>query len=183
MNEETRSKKKTVLRTIRIDKELNDVLDKDAEERGISGNALISSILTKYVEWDRYAIKFGRVSLLNESLKAILEATDADKLKTVTEEFNNSVPKDYLMFHYKKLNVDTCLKHIYLISRYAGMFEYELHKEQERDYTVTIHHKFGDKWSYWLKESISIGIFKNVLGIVPKTHTSKNSVIFTFTMP
>jgi hypothetical protein len=54
---EEKAKKKTVLRTIRIDKNLDDALDKDAEEHGVSENALVSSILAKYIEWDRYAEK------------------------------------------------------------------------------------------------------------------------------
>lgn len=54
---EEKAKKKTVLRTIRIDKNLDDALDKDAKEHGVSENALISSILAKYIEWDRYAEK------------------------------------------------------------------------------------------------------------------------------
>jgi hypothetical protein len=180
---EGKSKKKTILRTIRIDKDLDEALDKDAEEHGVSENALISSILAKYIEWDRYAEKFGRVSLPSEALKAIIEATEQDKLRTAAEEFATSVPKDYIMFHYRKLDVEACLLHLSFLSRYAGMFKYEVQKEQERNYTITIHHKFGEKWSYWLKEAISIGLFKNVLGIVPKTHLSKNSVIFTFLLP
>jgi len=51
LNIDGKSKKKTVLRTIRIDKDLDDALDKDAEEHGVSENALIASILTKYIEW------------------------------------------------------------------------------------------------------------------------------------
>lgn len=180
---EVKGKKKTVLRTIRIDKELDDALDKEAEDHGISENALISSVLAKYIEWDRYAEKFGRVSLPGEALRAIIEATDSDKLRSAAEEFTASVPKDYIMFHYRKLDIEACLLHLSFLSRHAGMFEYEIQKEQERNYTITIHHKFGEKWSYWLKESISIGLFRNVLGIVPKTHLSKNSVIFTFDLP
>jgi len=180
---EGKGRKKTILRTIRLDKELDEALDKDAEEHGVSENALISSILAKYIEWDRYAEKFGRVSMQSEALKAILEATEQDRLSMAAEEFAASVPKDYLMFHYRKLDVEACLLHLSFLARYAGMFKYDVQIEQERNYTVTIHHKFGEKWSYWLRESISIGLFKNVLGILPKTHLSKNSVIFTFFLP
>jgi len=42
LNIDGKSKKKTVLRTIRIDKDLDDALDKDAEEHGVSENALIA---------------------------------------------------------------------------------------------------------------------------------------------
>ena len=84
---EGKGRKKTILRAIRLDKELDEALDKDAEEHGVSENALISSILSKYIEWDRYAEKFGRVSLPSEALKAILEATEQDRLSMAAEEF------------------------------------------------------------------------------------------------
>jgi predicted transcriptional regulator len=183
LNGERREKKKTILRTIRIDKDLDDALDKDANEHSVSENALISSILAKYVEWDRSAEKFGRVSLPHEALKAIIEATEPDKLRTAAEEFATSVPKDYIMFAYKKLDLEACLLHLSFLSRYAGMFKYELRIERERNYIITIHHKFGEKWSYWLKESISYGLFKNILGITPKINLSKSSVVFTFLIP
>ena len=183
MNADKKDKKKTILRTIRIDKELDDALDKDAKEHSVSENAFVSSILVRYVDWDRYSQKFERVSLSNEALNAIIEATEPDKLKAAAEEFTASVPKDYIVFCYKKLDIEACLLHLSFLSRYAGMFNYELQIEQERNYTITIHHKFGEKWSYWLKESISSGIFKNILGIPPKIHLSKNSVVFTFLRP
>jgi hypothetical protein len=152
LNAERNDKKKTILRTIRIDKNLDDALDKDAKEHGVSENALISSILVRYIDWDRYSEKFGRVSLPNEALKDIIEATEHGKLKSAAEEFAASVPKDYIMFRYKKLDIDACLLHLSFLSKYAGLFKYELQIEHERIYTITIHHKFGEKWSYWLKE-------------------------------
>jgi hypothetical protein len=182
LNAERKGKKKTILRTIRIDKDLDDALDKDAKEHGISENALISSILVKYIDWDRYIEKFGRVSLPNDALKIIMAAIDDEKLKTAAQEFAESVP-DYIMFRYKKLDIEACLLHLSFLSKYAGMFNYELQIEHERSYTISIHHKFGEKWSYWLKESISIGLFKNILGINPKVDLSRSSVVFTFLLP
>jgi len=183
LSEEREERKKTILRTIRIDKNLDDALDKEAKENGVSENALISSILAKYLDWDRYIEKLGRVSLPTEALRAIIEATETDKLRKAAEEFSASVPKDYIIFRYKKLDLETCLLHLSFLSKYAGLFQYELQIERERNYIITIHHKLGEKWSYWLKESISIGIFKNILGITPKVHLSKSSVVFTFLVP
>ena len=93
LNIHTMEKRKTVLRTIRIDRDLDDALNKDARENDITENALISSILVKYIEWDRYAKKFGRVSLLNETLKSIIEATEPDKLEAAAKELQRQFPK------------------------------------------------------------------------------------------
>jgi hypothetical protein len=112
LDAERKDKKKTILKTIRIEKDLDDALDKDAKEHSVSENALISSILVRYVDWDRYSQKFGRVSLPNEALKAIIEATEPSKLEAAAQEFAESVPKDYIMFRYKKLDIEACLLHL-----------------------------------------------------------------------
>ncbi len=132
MNVERKEKKKTILRTVRIDKDLDDALYEDAKERGISENALISSILVRYIDWDRYSEKFGRVSLPNEALKIIMGTIDGDKLKEAAQEFAESVPRDYIMFRYKKLDLEACLLHLSFLSKYAGLFKYELQIEHER---------------------------------------------------
>ena len=54
--------KQTVMRSVRISRELDDVLRRDAESRGISFSSLVSEIFTKYSEWDRLANKFGVVT-------------------------------------------------------------------------------------------------------------------------
>jgi hypothetical protein len=43
-----RENKKTVLRTIRLSKGLDDLLQKDADSKRISVGAFVSTILTKY---------------------------------------------------------------------------------------------------------------------------------------
>ena len=48
------SSKKTVLKTMRISDYINTLLEKDAESKGVSVNALISMVMTKYAEWDRF---------------------------------------------------------------------------------------------------------------------------------
>jgi hypothetical protein len=45
--------KKTVLRTIRLSKELDDLLQKDADSKRISVGTLLAIILTRYSQWDR----------------------------------------------------------------------------------------------------------------------------------
>jgi predicted HicB family RNase H-like nuclease len=52
-------KQKTTTRTLRFSEDLNKILDRDSKDKGVSTNSLISSILTKYAEWDRYTEKLA----------------------------------------------------------------------------------------------------------------------------
>ena len=53
----------TVLKTFRIPKHLYSVLELEAKARGLSPNALVSMIFTKFANWDRYSTRFGYVSI------------------------------------------------------------------------------------------------------------------------
>ena len=57
-----RENKKTVLRTIRLSKGLDELLQKDAISKRITVGALIFTILTKYSQWDRYTEKFDMIT-------------------------------------------------------------------------------------------------------------------------
>jgi hypothetical protein len=72
--------RKTGLRTIRLSKGLDELLQKDANSKRITVGALISTILTKYSQWDRYTEKFEMITLRQETIKAILEATQDEAL-------------------------------------------------------------------------------------------------------
>jgi hypothetical protein len=62
------AEKKTLLRTIRITQELEDLLQRDAKLKRISVNALISSIMTKYAEWDRFRERFDAIVITPRGL-------------------------------------------------------------------------------------------------------------------
>jgi hypothetical protein len=94
--------KKTVLRTIRLSKELDDLLQKDADSKRISVGTLLAIILTRYSQWDRYAEKFDMITLRQETIKAILETTEDEALIRKARELGAKVPKEFLMFWFKK---------------------------------------------------------------------------------
>jgi hypothetical protein len=64
-----KKKQKTVTRTVRLSEYLDKLLEKDSEDKRMSTNSLISSIVTRYAEWERYTEKIGLflypVKLLN----------------------------------------------------------------------------------------------------------------------
>jgi hypothetical protein len=183
LNLQGKQKRKTVLRTIRIDRELDDALYKDARENDINENALISSILVKYIEWDRYAKKIGRVTLPKEVLKSFIESTDINKLEFAAKEYAASTPKDIIVFTYKKFDIESILLHLSLLGKYSGAFKYELQIEHERQYTITMHHDFGEKFSYWLEQAFVIGLFNRIPGIACRVSSGKSSLIFSFILP
>lgn len=81
-----KTRQKTVTRTIRIPDHLDDILQKDSKEKRSTTNALISSILAKYAEWDRYVESFGFISLPRNGFKLIIDALDDESIKRIAKK-------------------------------------------------------------------------------------------------
>src|SRR5438093_13012120 len=99
--------KKTVLRTIRLSKELDELLQNDANSKRISVGAMLSNILTKYSEWDRYADKFAIISLRHQTIRAMLEATDDDAVIIKAREIGDKIPREFIMCWFKRTDLDS----------------------------------------------------------------------------
>lgn len=171
-------RKKTVLRTIRINQELDNILQKEAKDRRMSLNAFISTILSKHAEWDRYAERFGYISLTHESFMSIIDLVDDDKLRDIAQNYGSRVPKEFMLFWFKQVNIEAFLTALSLRCKYAGIAEYDI-DSNGRNYTITLYHKIGQKWSIFLSNVICKEI-ESILGVVPNCHITTNSIFIRF---
>jgi hypothetical protein len=175
------TRQKTVTRTIRIPDHLDDIIQKDSKHKRSTANTLISSILTKYAEWDRYVESFGFISMPRDSFKLIIDALDDETIKQIAEEIGSKMNRQFMMFIFKKMTLDTFVLQASLFSRYAGFGAYEV-ETNERNYTVVVHHELGRKWSLYLAHLGSQGL-KSTLGISSRFQITENSVILDFFIP
>jgi len=70
------ARQETILRTVRIRKDLDDLLQKDAKAKRTSVNGLMAAAMTKYSECDVFADRFGHVSLPKDLFREFLETAD-----------------------------------------------------------------------------------------------------------
>ncbi|HYB76121.1 MAG TPA: hypothetical protein VEC08_04085 [Nitrososphaerales archaeon] len=173
-----RPKRKSVLRVSRISEDVDRLLQKDAEEKGISVNALINSIFTKYAEWDRYAGRFGYVSIGKDLLTSVLAATDEKKLAEIGDELGSELTRQFILFWFKRVSLETFLSYFSLVCRYGGIAKYEM-EVRGNEYVITAIHELGMPWSDFLKHFIDHGMRDN-LGIVAQFDLSRNSVVARF---
>jgi hypothetical protein len=178
---DSRTRQKTVTRTIRIPSHLDAIIHKDSKEKRSTANALISSILTKYAEWDRYTESFGFISLPRSGLKLIMESLDDEAIKQIAGQIGASQSRELIMFFFKKISLDTFVSAISLFSKYAGFGSYEI-ESNGREHTVVLHHELGRKWSIYVAYLMSEGL-KSTLGISPRFQIAENSVIFELFIP
>lgn len=168
------SKKKTVLRTVRLTRNLDELIQKDAKEKNLSVNGLVNRIVTKYVEWDRYISKFGFISIANETFQDILEQVDDEKIENIAKELGQQMPQAVTLFWFKELSLETFLKTITLYSKYSGLHRIEI--ERDEDCVITFHHNLGEKWSVFLRHFISQFV-ESAVGVVPETKVLKSLMV------
>ena len=170
-------KTQTVLRGIRIPKQLNELLQKDADAENRTVSALVASILAKYAEWDRYTHKFGFVTVPRSTFKRMIETMDEQTYLAATSE----APATFLemiRFWYKRVDpkilCDFCAK----LSKYVETTQCEI-EERDGDYTITIEHDLGMKYSNQLKRVYET-VTRETLRIEPKIEVTNNSVFINF---
>jgi hypothetical protein len=172
------AKRKTVLRTIRIPAELAEILERDAEAKRTTVNALLVTILTKYAEWDRVAEKYGLISLPRHGFRRLLEAADEKELYEVSRELGGHRARETILFWFGKVNLETFLAYLKAFSRYAGLAEVEIETDGVH-YTMRGHHELGERWSNVLKNFMEEA-FRSTLGLVPRFETTKNALVVRF---
>ena len=169
----------TVLRSIRIPTRLEELLRADAEAKGISVNALVSAILTKYAEWDRFTEKFGFVTITRNGYRSFLDSLDDAALERTGRELGAQNPREMALFWFKKLGPDAFLAYLSLVARYAKWIEVEIRRE-DRNVTVLLHHDLGPRHSTWLGNFMDQAV-REVVGVVPKCQIGRASVVLKFT--
>jgi hypothetical protein len=177
-SDSTSKKRKSVLRTIRITEDQDEVLRKDSKSSGLYVNALLSTIITKYVEWDRFSDRFGSVSFSKEVFKSLIESTDEKKLRDTAKDLGSRIPKETLLFWRKKLSIDSFLSFLFLVAKYQKTAEYEV-ETREGETIITARHEFGERWSMWLKTFLDETL-RNSFGIQAQFDVSKSFVVATF---
>jgi len=170
--------KKTTLRSFRISQEADQVLQREASARGLSVNALVSQIFNKFVEWDRFAERYGFVSIQRDGFQAMHEALDDEKLVRMAKEIGSRNPKEATLFWFKRVNLEALLAWVSLQCKYAKIAEYEMERNG-RQYSITLHHALGEKYSLFLGTWLDQAL-RTIAHVIPRFETTKNSVVISF---
>ena len=156
------------------------VLERDAAEKGIPVGTLLSTILRKYADWDRFTEKYGFVSLPSTIFKSLLEEVDADKIARIGKESGKGF-KGRLLFWFKEANVESLIALILITYRYSGLARCEYQKFGD-DYVITLKHELGRKWSIYTRELLSTALME-ILARTSETEITDSSVMIRFSVP
>jgi superfamily I DNA/RNA helicase len=169
----------SVVRSIRLSSEVEEVLRREAERREISFSQLVASILKKYAEWDRFTEKLGYVGNSSTLYKQLISAIPDDKLEELGVNSAKLI-KDALLFLYKKADLNSFLQYMSLVTKYAwgSSVQYEQHADG-KNWILTLHHAFGKRWSYAFNYHMQEAI-RDITGLEPKIVSTENTLRIIF---
>jgi hypothetical protein len=166
-----------VLRNVRIPKELNALLLRDANAENRTVSALVVSILTKYAEWDRFTRKFGFVTIPRSNYNRMIDAMDEQSYLNATEEAPSTF-LEMVRFWHKRIDAPTICAFCERLSKYVGTTQCEV-ETSDGHYNITLQHDLGPKYSNHLRRVYEAGI-RAALGIEPKIEVTNNSIFIKF---
>lgn len=143
-------KKETSTITFRIDKENDNKLRKIAESKKVSLNTLANQILGNYVQLEQYMEKFGVILMSADAFESILSALSDKDLINLATTIGSTEPKDFILFKWKELNIDTVFNFIKIYFEHCGYGKYD-ESTIGGKIVFSVRHKFGSKGSLYIK--------------------------------
>jgi hypothetical protein len=151
--------------TFRLDTNVIEELQREADEGELSLNILVNHVLRRYVEWDRYEKKLRMIpvpmTLLSKLIDDIMKfAVDErimdlnlhrDKIIKNAAETAFNVIKDSVLFMKKKYNLWTVLEVLQEYMKVSGIMS-DHRIEPDRRHVFIIQHELGENWSLFAKE-------------------------------
>jgi len=75
----------------------------------------------------------------------------------------------------------TLHKFLFNTCEYGKIGEVEI-KNEGRDYTISIYHEYGKKWSTYLEHYIDKAM-RTCLKVIPKFETTENTITYRYQVP
>jgi hypothetical protein len=142
----------SVTRTIRLDENLDQDLAALARKYRQTVNLLVASFLSWRVGFDPLIPTFDGLILTTETFESIIDTRNADALEIRASELGK---KNFLMsrtlFEARGKQL-TFVKFVdELLSKRARWFRIEGHDVDEASHELILQHKFGTRWSAFLR--------------------------------
>jgi hypothetical protein len=171
---------KTTLKTFRFMEDLSVALEKEAEQKGMTLNALASSILTKHVEWDEKAGEIGFIPVYKPIFLALLGAMNDKTLDQIGRTLLVPLWKDMTTFWLQDFSGDRILDFL-TKGRNLPYVQTEV-KKQGREYTIIFHHDLGPKWGVVLHGALD-ELVRKFYRAQPTISIGETVVTAEFTVP
>lgn len=142
----TNGKKRNVIHSIRMDQDLETVLNREAETRHMTFNNLVNSIMYRHSEFDSFADRFGFITITRNTFQAIVSAISDQEIEDIARNISSLAMKEFTIFKYSDPGPKAFIDFIAILCNYGGIGIFE-EKIQGLDHMIIVRHNLGKKVS------------------------------------
>lgn len=177
--------------TFRLDSNIVENLQREADQREISLNVLVNQILRKYTKWDTFEPKIGMMPVPKIILsacfnKAVMVANEIGmtqddiefnrrKMIKSAAEISFNLIRDSALLMKRTYNLWTVLE---ILQEYMKVSDMKAdHRiEAGNTHVFVIQHELGENWSLFTKDLLDM-IFENLASTRPDVNITPNTII------
>lgn len=171
----SKSRKKSVTRTIRLEEDQEEALIQEAEKRGFSVNALIGHIFDRYITGYRFFDASNMLVMGSSTINEFLERLEPSEISEIGDVAGQARIRSSLLQRGRKLNFENLAWYIsQVLGENYGWYRCD-YRHEGNQATFHLTHQLGYKWSVFLESYIS-SAFNEILGRKCNTVTMANAV-------
>ena len=171
-------KKTSVSRSFRLEGKVLGTLEEEAARQEVTISALVSRVLRKYVEFGRYAEKYGYLHIPGYIVTKIAASLTKEQLESLSRDMATVRPFEFLHQRNKPITVGNLIEYLANhMTRDCGYGTAEVQLEGGV-WNVTLSSPWGIGFTSWARYYIP-AVLKNVLGIETKVLITETTVHFS----
>ena len=136
--------------TFRLDDIILNKLHREAEQKDISVNTLVSHIIRRHIDWHSNAAKAGFVTVRRGLLIDLINRLPEKEISSVAEYIAKNETKDFVLLLRSEYNIESALDVIETWIKISG-YPYR-HEANYTRHSYVIQHDMGRNWSIYLAE-------------------------------
>ena len=164
-----------VIRTLRLKKDPDDIMVRDAKENGLSINTFYNKNIEKYVNSFRLIDKFPCLAIPCEIVKEFLNEIPEEKAVHLGKIFGAYIPKESLFLKDKNLTAKNMISLMKTAGQDNNWFQFN-EQNQNGNTKIMLRHQYGMNWSIFLKNFYQT-IFQQIFKTKIKIETGENVLI------
>jgi hypothetical protein len=167
--------------TFRLDSSTLAKMRKEADEKEVSVNTLVSQIMRNHVDWHSIAPRAGFISVRRPLVTALLDKHSDEEIKSLAGHIGKTSNRDYLLLLRNKVSLESAIDFFESWLRACG-FAYRHETTNAFRHSYFIQHDMGRKWSIYLAVLYQ-HLFEECKAANFESDARENSLTIAFEIP
>ena len=162
--------------TFRIDGDILDKLDSQAQKREITLNKFVNQILRNYLEWDMLQSQAGMIPIAKPVLSDVFCKMDQQEVINLAKRVGKNTMHDTILYMKQKIDVVSFLSWLETWLKKNSTSGFSHTKENDTDICI-MKHDLGENWSLYHKTVLE-EIFNEILHRPIDITANKDALVF-----